>query len=739
MSHKYLGLLLAGLVLGATAGSPAELLVEAEALAELGGWVVDQQSIDVMGSSYLLAHGLGEPVAAAAGTVRFPESGSYRMWVRTRDWVPDHPATPGTFKVAIDGVEQAVLFGTESADWAWQAGGMVEVTDRDTAIELRDQTGFDGRCDALYFTKDQDFTPPNELEQMMLWRDSLLGRPATPADAGSYDLVVVGGGIAGCCAALAAARSGLEVALIHDRPVLGGNASQEVRVHTMGVVFGDIVGEVNTPGYPNGSAESIRYDRLRHAVMEEESRIHLFLAWRAFDAHVEDGSIVWVDARHIQTGEELRFHAPYFVDSTGDGWIGYWAGAKYRMGREGRAEHDESLAPETSDAMTNGSSVMWYSRDVGQPVAFQEVPWAMDVAKDYVATSGDWTWEYGLFLDTIRDNELIRDHLLRAIFGSFYNAKQLSKNANLKLGWVGFIAGKRESRRLIGDYILTEHDLRNHPDFEDTVAIGSWSIDLHYPASEKYDFQTRAEQIGIQKYGIPYRCLYSVNIDNLWMAGRCLSATHIGLGSPRVMNTCGQMGVAVGYAAYLCQKHGEKPRGVYERHIDELRELIGFIPVFVPDGIVAIVDDADPTGVEITGDWLVSTSDDGYYGSNYLHDRNEGKGAKSVKFSPDLPEAGNYEVYLRWTSSDNRATNAPVEIQHASGTTTVHVNQQEMGGVWYPLGSYTFDAGTAGSVTIRNDGTDLYVIADAVCFARPETTTTSFVDRWEVARLLPDF
>ena len=246
MSHKFLGLLLAGLVLGATAGSPAELLVEAEALAELGGWVVDQQSIDVMGSSYLLAHGLGEPVAAAAGTVRFPESGSYRMWVRTRDWVPDHPATPGTFKVAIDGVEQAVVFGTESADWAWQPGGMVEVTDRDTAIELRDQTGFDGRCDALYFTKDQDFTPPNELEQMMLWRDALLGRPATPADAGSYDLVVVGGGIAGCCAALAAARSGLEVALIHDRPVLGGNASQEVRVHTMGVVFGDIVGEVNT-------------------------------------------------------------------------------------------------------------------------------------------------------------------------------------------------------------------------------------------------------------------------------------------------------------------------------------------------------------------------------------------------------------------------------------------------------------------------------------------------------------
>ena len=145
MSHKYLGLLLAGLVLGATAGSPAELLVEAEALAELGGWVVDQQSIDVMGSSYLLAHGLGEPVAAAAGTVRFPESGSYRMWVRTRDWVPDHPATPGTFKVAIDGVEQAVLFGTESADWAWQAGGHLVCGLPPALFELQQSRAVAGR------------------------------------------------------------------------------------------------------------------------------------------------------------------------------------------------------------------------------------------------------------------------------------------------------------------------------------------------------------------------------------------------------------------------------------------------------------------------------------------------------------------------------------------------------------------------------------------------------------------
>jgi hypothetical protein len=202
------------------------------------------------------------------------------------------------------------------------------------------------------------------------------------------------------------------------------------------------------------------------------------------------------------------------------------------------------------------------------------------------------------------------------------------------------------------------------------------------------------------------------------------------------MNTCGQMGVAVGYAAYLCDKYSTLPRGVYEDHVDELRELVGFTATFEPENIVAIVDNADETGVEITGDWLNSTSNQGFYGADYIHDRDELKGEKSVRFTPDLPHAGEYEVFLRWTSSNNRATKVPVTVAHELGTTTINVNQQLNGGVWFSIGTYQLGSGMSSSVTIRNDGTNAYVIADAVCFAQPNAVALPFVDRWEIARLL---
>ena len=706
----------------AAASHGAGVFVEAESFADPGGWVVDQQFVDVMGSPYLLAHGYGRPVADARQTVTFPGRGIYRLWVRTKDWTAPLPDHPGSFKVSVGATEPNPVFGTTGSGWIWQDGGTVTITNRDVEIRLQDQAGFDGRCDALFFTTEMGFVPPNSLPELTAWRRANLGLPDVPPSVGQFDVVIVGGGLAGTGAAVAAARQGIKVALIQDRPVLGGNCSQDVRVHTLGQTVDGIVTEINTPDYQIGSDQFKQTDQERLKVVQAETNINLFLEWRAFRANTNSDTnglrIVSIDARQTHTGEERRFTAPIFIDCTGDGWIGYWAGAQYRMGRESKAEFNESLAPDQPDTMTQGSTLSWYSRQAAGPVAFPDVPWATAVSKDYSQTRGDWYWEYGLTLNTIYDAEEIRDHLLRAIYGTFWNVKQNPANANLTLGWVGWIAGKRESRRLMGDYILTEHDVRSHPDFPDAVVMERREINLHYPQGGAYDFLTYAQYTSIADYWIPFRCLYSTNVLNLMMAGRCLSATHAGLGSPRVMNTGGQMGVATGTAAALCTRYGITPRGVYQRFAPELQTLMGISPAFsTPTNTVAIIDDTDPKRVTITGDWTPSTYQSGYYGVDYIHDGNIDKGSKSVRFTPVLPVRGDYHVYVRWTSGSSRATNAPVDIIHSDGTHTVYFDETTNNGVWVWAGTYPFELGNAGSVLLRTDGTTGHVIADAVAFA----------------------
>ncbi len=694
----------------------ASVLVEAESFDDPGGWLVDPQFVDAMGSPYLLAHGSGKPVTDAVTSVTFPETGTYRLWVRTKDWTAPDPSHVGVFRASIGGVDLTNSFGAVGEGWLWQDGGLITITNLQTEIRLRDRTGFDARCDALFFSTDSDFLPPNDLTEMTSWRRQLLGVPVTPPEAGTFDLVVVGGGVAGTAAAIAAARQGLQVALIQDRPALGGNCSQDVRVHTMGDDLGGLVSEINTPDFLIGSDQFIQSDQVRMQVARRETNIHLYLEWRAFDANTDGSRITSVDAREVRTGRELRFWAPVFIDSTGDGWLGYWSGAQYRMGREARYEYNEPMAPTNSDSMTMGSTISWYSRVASQPATFPFVPWATNVSKGYYALRGDWYWEYGLNRDTIYDAEEIRDHLLKAIYGTFWTIKQQATNANRELGWVGHIAGKRESRRLIGDYVLTEHDVRNRPEFPDAVAYGTWSIDLHYTKPGPHDFITWADQRGVPGYWIPFRCLYSTNIDNLMMAGRCLSCTHVGLGSPRVMNTGGQMGVAAGTAAALCKRYDTNPRGVYQHHIPELHTLMALaLPFATPSNVVTVIDNTDSNRVQITGVWSNSTSVSGYYGVNYIHDQNAGKGAKSVRFTPDLPLSENYMVFARWTTGPSRSTNAAIDIIHRDGTNTVTVNQQQYNGAWVLLGTFPFDLGNSGSVLIRNDSPG-HVIADAVAF-----------------------
>jgi len=652
------------------------LLIEAEAFADRGGWVLDTQFCDTMGSPYLLAHGLGTPVADAVTTVTLPRGGVWRLWVRTRDWTPDSAGDkPGRFQIALNGALLPTLFGIAPTAWGWADGGAVDLASSSLEIRLRDLTGFDGRCDALFLTTDTAAAPPPDGGTALAqWRAQMRGETATPETAADFDLVVVGGGFGGCGAALAAARSGLRVALVQDRPVLGGNASQEIRVASRGDRRYRIVDEIDTFDLQNRSATTIDRDAARLALFRAEPTLTLYLSCRAYAAATNAARrITHVDIRHTADGSRTRLTAPLFVDATGDGWIGAWAGAAWRMGREARATHQESLAPETADRQTLGSSLMWTSKTNATPVAFPtDLPWAAAVAGSAAETGGEWDWEYGInaALDTLGDAEHIRDHLLRAIYGTFANAKLNPAHANRSLDWVPYVAGKRESRRVLGAYILTQNDVLEGRYFEDAVATTDWGIDLHMETGISYRSTYKNYGRASPCY-IPYRCLFSRDIPNLFLAGRHFSVTHVALGSPRVMNTIAQLGVTVGFAAAICTQQGFEPADIY-RDPDvfaALRVRLDADALATPSWPAnpyttasAIVDNLDTARIRIVGEWTVSTSDGGKWLSNYFHDGNTGKGGKYVLFCPATPLSGDYTVSTWHSVGGTRATNAPVWV-----------------------------------------------------------------------------
>lgn len=573
----------------------AFLFVETESFSCKGGWVVDQQFMDVMGSPYLLAHGMGEPVKDASTQVEFPEKGTYYVYVRTYNWTSPWKEGEGAgkFCLYVDGKKIKTVLGATGNKWLWQPAGRISVKSLNCEIKLHDLTGFEGRCDAIYFTTDAKDVPPSDIDSLDKFRREKLNIPVTPPTESGYDLVVVGGGIAGMSAAVSAGRLGLKVALINDRPVLGGNNSSEVRVHLGGRIevgkYKELGGLQKEFGpLKGGNAQPAEYyeDDKKMDWIAEEENVTLFLNYRAFAVEKSGDVITSVVAKHIENGNELRFTAPLFADCTGDGSIGYMAGADYRMGREGRAEFNEDIAPENADSMVMGSSVQWYSVETDKPVTFPEFDYGLEFNENSCerVTMGEWTWETGMNLDQIKDFERIRDYGMLVIYSNWSFLKNsLKDNTDFrkrKLGWVAYVAGKRESRRLMGDYILKEDDIKKNVAHEDASFTTTWSIDLHRPDPEnsKYfpdtEFKAVTKHILIYPYSVPYRCLYSRNVNNLFMAGRNISVTHVALGTVRVMRTTGMMGEVVGMAASLCRKYGTLPRGVYQKHLPELKALM---------------------------------------------------------------------------------------------------------------------------------------------------------------------
>ncbi len=570
-------------------------LVEAESFNNLGGWVVDPQFVGEMGSPYLLAHGLGQPVQDAVTTIEVPAPGDYRVWVRTKNWAApwDEENAPGKFQLLVNGTALSATFGTRGAEWHWQDGGILSVSRACVELALHDLTGFEARCDAILFCADTDFVPPNEPAALDAFRRVGLAFPSEPVDGGVFDLVVAGGGIAGCCAALSAARLGLSVALVQDRPVFGGNNSSEVRVRLAGETrlepyprLGEVVHQLAQADPPPQDDPTYRAeaweDEKRLSLMRHEKNVTSWLNYRVIGVPMEKSAITGVVAQDVRSGRRVRVRGRYFADCTGDGDLGRLAGADFDLTGTGHL----------------GPSNVWRVTDTGAPAPFPRCPWALDLgdkpfpgrgldtaqwARPGLASLGHWFWESGMDWNPVTETERMRDWNFRAMYGAWDALKNRDGlYPTYQLHWAAYISGKRESRRLLGDVILTQDDIVSGREFPDACFPCTWALDLHRPhPSYQAGFEGR-EFIAYSynpasfksPYWAPYRCLYSRNISNLFMAGRDISVTHEALGTVRVMGTTGMMGEIVGMAASLCRKHDCGPAGVYADHLDALKELL---------------------------------------------------------------------------------------------------------------------------------------------------------------------
>ncbi|MBM3334459.1 FAD-dependent oxidoreductase, partial [Candidatus Sumerlaeota bacterium] len=576
--------------------APGFLWIDAEDFADYGGWWIDTQFVAFMGSAYLIAAGVCKPVNDAVTTIEVARPGRYRLWVRSKNWHPEH--SPGRFKVAINGQAAAQVFGAgKTRAWVWESGGDFDLPAGPARLSLQDLTGAYGRCDALILTTDAQYTPPDGTDALARERSRLTGISLEPRDAGDYDVVVVGAGTAGSCGAIAAARLGAKTILIQDRPVLGGNASIEMGVPPQGA----------SSRQPNAREGGIMEEALRITVARDfvtvsdaftelaaaETNLTVMLNERvmAVDMAASD-RIAAVRMVNTLDGRISRARGKQFIDCTGDGWVGFYAGAYYRLGRESRAETGEELAVDEPDNITMSGcafgphSTFFNTVDRNKATPFKPPVWAAKLPPPEEfgrairsANSGSWWLEHEGTIDDLNDPELARDELIRIVFGYWDFLKnrwpERERSANYELVHVPIWNAKRETRRLMGDYVLTQQDVQRGRVFPDRISYGGWPLDVHHPrgiySGKEGPFHYNAPTA---LYTIPYRCLYSRNIANLLFAGRNCSVTHVALGSVRVESTLATLGQAAGTAAGLCVRHQAMPRDIYTDHLAELQQVL---------------------------------------------------------------------------------------------------------------------------------------------------------------------
>ena len=437
----------------------------------------------------------------------------------------------------------------------------------------------------------------------------------------SADLVVVGGGMAGVCCSLTAARAGIQVVLVQDRPVLGGNASSEVRLWILGATShmgnnnrwareGGVIDEILVENmYRNKEGNALIFDTILLEKIDEEPNIQLLLNTSVYEIEKKNET----EIQHVlgfcsQNSTHYQLEAPLFCDASGDGIVGFLSGASFRMGAESVEEFGELFAPNVEDyGELLGHSIYFYTKDVGHPIKYVAPSFALKKVEELprlrnyqLQDDGCRLWwvEYGGRLDTIHQSEEIKWELWKVIYGIWdyvKNGGDFPDAENLTLEWVGTIPGKRESRRFEGDYMLIQQDIIEQREHYDAVAVGGWSVDLH-PADGVYSDKLACNQWHAKGvYQIPYRCYYSKDIDNLFLAGRIISASHVAFGSSRVMATCAHGGQVPGMAAALAIQNGWKPRTLAEpdkvvllqRALNQAGQFIPLFPHRDPSNLAA--------------------------------------------------------------------------------------------------------------------------------------------------------
>ncbi len=561
-----------------------------------GGWQLETQFVRSMGCSYLIASGVpGVPVEDATATFSVSEDGLYRFFVYTKNWKV--PEAPGRFSLVVDGVENGhVCEAMPAGGWYFEIAADLPLKKGKHTVALHDVTGWLSRCGAVIITNDDGFYPSRELPRMKAQRAAVKGLTGQKPKRRKFDFVVVGAGPGGVPAAVSAARQGLKVALLCGRPGVGGNASHE------GLVGLDGASSNHRYWHETGINNEIKiyhesglsWQQAMEKMIAGEKNLTVFYNELCIDATVKDSHIQSVLSVNTLTLEETVFTAPFFADCTGDGWLGYYAGAAYTQGREGKVRYGEELATELPDGMTMSGCISQTA--FGHPMRsfraeedtverpFILPDWAIHLPKGEEGlhrkadgfSGSDWWMENSQDFDDTFDDELVRDELIRLAVGYFGWLKETYPEASkYYLTALPLYNAKRENRRLLGDYILTMADYDRKEPMEDAVTYAGWCLDLHHPkgiySGEEGPFFANAIKPIID---IPYRCLYSRNIDNLFMAGRNISVSHVMLGTCRVEATIATEGQIIGAAAAYCLENNLTPRGIYQKKMQDFRQLL---------------------------------------------------------------------------------------------------------------------------------------------------------------------
>lgn len=593
--------------------SPGVHLLEAEDFAEFGDWRVDTQFTHKMGSAYLICPGADKPTQhPAKTTVVLPKSGVWQVWARTKDWLPEF--SPGKFTLEVNG-QRGALLGAAKRGWGWEKVGAFELQAGSVELTLRDLSGAYARCDAILFTQDSTYKPVDRRELV----------PSDVADGGEYDVVIVGAGPGGMGAALGAARNGARVALVFDRPIPGGNASEECGIGFDGASLG------HKNARESGVVEEIRllkasgkttYTKAFLKMAAQSPNLRLFKDERVLKVEKNGVQISAVLSRNTRTGKWTRWNGKIFVDSTGDGWIGFFAGARTFYGREAGSEYGEEwIAPKVADKLTmSGTLSTGLSRPTGQVQPYETPVWARVLPKNFdrkiPGVGRPWWLEAPGRLDDVEDPETARDHLIRICFAYWgYVRNEWPERAKHGVEKRAFMPpsifnGRREGMRIVGDYVLTANDCKAGRVFPDAVSYGGWSLDTHDPLGmdNPHGDGWWHPHMGVPIYTVPFRSLYSADVPNLLMGSRCESMTHIALGSMRVQGTQMAAGQAVGTAAALCISHNVLPRELGQTRIQELQQTLLKGDHYIP-GLV----NADPLDLARTATVTATSGDTAAY------------------------------------------------------------------------------------------------------------------------------